>query len=369
VCWEICPEGYHDDGATCRKDASIISSDNSHCPWYDKCGLVSAKGCSHCPAGYNNDGCTCRRDAHIIGKKSHGRGAGTVPGYGCGAKDKDAGLCYTPCREGFHGVGPVCWSHCPAGFHDDGATCRIDANIVARPSYGRGVGTIPVLDHLSGILSKPRIHTVFWNDDSTMQTIKAKLVAFSSFLARDTVYPRQFAQYMRHGSFSAREGSVGTARGNASHGGVDLTEAGGVIGQAIDSGQVPPPGAFDDVYVLYLPPYKHINCPDCNALHSSWVYTGHGGSHIGYYLLVQTSSPGDGTLDSIDGITATTSHEYIEAVTDPICGGWYAGNCFTEEIADKCDSLGASSCTRNDGTTTWQVEPVYQLACGGCSCN
>jgi hypothetical protein len=53
----------------------------------------------------------------------------------------DAGLCYTRCRDGYHGVGPVCWSHCPAGYKDDGATCRIDANIVPRPSYGRGVGT------------------------------------------------------------------------------------------------------------------------------------------------------------------------------------------------------------------------------------
>lgn len=24
--------------------------------------------------------------------------------------DRDAGLCYTPCEEGYHGVGPVCWA-------------------------------------------------------------------------------------------------------------------------------------------------------------------------------------------------------------------------------------------------------------------
>ena len=36
-------------------------------------------------------------------------------------KEKDAGLCYKPCREGYKGVGPVCWK--------------------GLKSYGRGVGT------------------------------------------------------------------------------------------------------------------------------------------------------------------------------------------------------------------------------------
>ncbi len=141
VCWQVCPAGYHDDGATCRIDAHIIGSDNSSCPWYDKCGLVSARGCSRCPAGYHNDGCTCRRDVNIIAKQSKGRGVGTIPGRSCEGKEMDAGLCYDRCRDGYHGVGPVCWASCPAGYKDDGATCRIDADIVARPSYGRGVGT------------------------------------------------------------------------------------------------------------------------------------------------------------------------------------------------------------------------------------
>jgi hypothetical protein len=52
--------------------------------------------------------------------------------------DKDGGLCYRPCRAGFHGVGPVCWADsesvgvgrpiglepCPAGWKNDGLICR-----------------------------------------------------------------------------------------------------------------------------------------------------------------------------------------------------------------------------------------------------
>jgi hypothetical protein len=112
VCWQICPAGYADDGVSCRRNAAIIAADNSNCPWYDKCGLTLAPGCSRCPAGYANDGCTCRRDAHIFPKSTQGRGVGTPP-KDCGAgKVLDTGLCYPTCSAGFRGVGPVCWEQC-----------------------------------------------------------------------------------------------------------------------------------------------------------------------------------------------------------------------------------------------------------------
>ena len=53
-------------------------------------------------------------------------------------KQKDAGLCYNPCPEGFKGVGPVCWKgikshprgagtpmrgHCPEGAVLEGLFC------------------------------------------------------------------------------------------------------------------------------------------------------------------------------------------------------------------------------------------------------
>lgn len=112
VCWQVCPTGFRDDGAFCRRDAVIISADNSSCPWYDKCGLTFAKGCSRCPAGYVNDGCTCRKDAYIFAKATYGRGAGTVPQTCDQGKELDAGLCYGRCAAGFKGVGPVCWEQC-----------------------------------------------------------------------------------------------------------------------------------------------------------------------------------------------------------------------------------------------------------------
>ena len=109
VCWQVCPGGYHDDGATCRKDVDIKTKrhygrgagyvlwkrsacERDHAQgcekhglmWYPKCksgyGAVACCICreARCPAGYKDDGATCRRDAHIFGKKSYGRGVGKL---------------------------------------------------------------------------------------------------------------------------------------------------------------------------------------------------------------------------------------------------------------------------------------------------
>ena len=67
-------------------------------------------------------------------RNSYGRGVG-VPISACpDGQEKDAGLCYKPCKKNYKGVGPVCWQSCPSGFRDDGAYCF-------KPrAYGRGVG-------------------------------------------------------------------------------------------------------------------------------------------------------------------------------------------------------------------------------------
>lgn len=107
VCWQQCAAGYSDDGVTRRRNADIRGSDNGDCPWYDKCGLVSARGCSKCPEGYHNDGCTRRIDAHIYGKDSYGRGVGWPMSCSPG-KEQIAALCYGDCSAGWHKAGIYC---------------------------------------------------------------------------------------------------------------------------------------------------------------------------------------------------------------------------------------------------------------------
>ncbi len=166
VCWQKCPSGYKNDGATCRKPGDIFGKKSygrgvgkvfkSRCSgdcekdaglWYKKCKEgYNGRGpvCwQKCPSGYKNDGATCRKPVDIFGKKSYGRGVGKAL-HTCGSgKEKDAGLCYTQCKKGYNGVGPVCWGSCPAGTRNDGATCRKPAHIFGHS--GKRIGKLAAI--------------------------------------------------------------------------------------------------------------------------------------------------------------------------------------------------------------------------------
>ena len=98
-----CPEGTEKDAGLCYKS----------CPKdYYGVGPVCWAGC---PQGWTDIGVSCQ-------KPSYDRGAGSVPNI-CVDKEYDTGLCYTKCNDGYKGIGPVCWGTCPPGFRDDGAFC------------------------------------------------------------------------------------------------------------------------------------------------------------------------------------------------------------------------------------------------------
>ncbi len=165
VCWQKCPEGYKNDGATCRKPGHIFGKKKygrgrgklfrKNCSgdcekdaglWYPNCKSgyngVGPVCWQYCPSGYKNDGATCRRPVKINSKKSYGRGVGKAVHTCKSGWDKDGALCYPPCAKGYNGVGPVCWKKCPKDYKNDGATCRKPGKIIAKKSYGRGVGKL-----------------------------------------------------------------------------------------------------------------------------------------------------------------------------------------------------------------------------------
>jgi len=139
VCWQHCPDRYTDIGVSCEKPKAYgrgAGHDSEHackkkedttCSqygllWYPDCrdGFHHFGCCvctPSCPDGMRDDGAFCA-------KGSYGRTAGTP--MHCGSDEQeDAALCYTPCRDGFHGVGPVCWQNCPSGRTDCLAGCTI----------------------------------------------------------------------------------------------------------------------------------------------------------------------------------------------------------------------------------------------------
>ena len=152
VCWQNCPSGFRNDGAFCAKPGPYGRGGGYPWKFGDKafsldgargrCAKANPQGCEKsgeiiypkCKDGYHAVGsniCSpnCINGMTDIGvscsKKSYGRGAG-VPMKCAAGQQEDAGLCYTPCKAGFHGVGPVCWQNCPSGRKECAAGCTTD---------------------------------------------------------------------------------------------------------------------------------------------------------------------------------------------------------------------------------------------------
>lgn len=97
LCYPPCPPGFKGSGPTCWEE---------------------------CPPNTTDFGVGCTKKSFLDDRKDP---------ICSSDKEKDAGLCYPLCREGYKGILTVCWPECPSGFKDTGLTCL-------RPTYGRGGG-------------------------------------------------------------------------------------------------------------------------------------------------------------------------------------------------------------------------------------
>ncbi|HVJ92548.1 MAG TPA: hypothetical protein VM580_22255 [Labilithrix sp.] len=120
-------EAYSDD-ICWRESVGRVGALPSTCPGGEKDGGLCYPACAEgydgvgpvcweiCPAGYADVGALCHRFGQTFAKKAYGRGVGSPMSCAAGLEE-DAGLCYEPCNAGYEGVGPVCWkSACPSAF-------------------------------------------------------------------------------------------------------------------------------------------------------------------------------------------------------------------------------------------------------------
>jgi hypothetical protein len=142
-CYKDCPAGYHNDGLTCRKTGVGIKKNlfqRQHCrDDEEKIGALCYKKCKEnykgvgpvcwgrCPGGMTDIGVGCQKNG-LINRSMHPKAPQCHTD-----EEKQAGLCYKHCKDGYKGVGPVCWRRCPQGMKDIGVSC-------AKHSYGRGAG-------------------------------------------------------------------------------------------------------------------------------------------------------------------------------------------------------------------------------------
>jgi hypothetical protein len=131
LCYTACKAGYHGVGPACWNNAQqSYGRGAGTIPHLHRVGLKIESACNAgkeddaglcytaCKAGYHGVGPVCWDNSAL----SYARGAGTVPSFVCGSgAQKDAGLCYPACKAGYNGIGPVCWGSTPSGYVDCGA--------------------------------------------------------------------------------------------------------------------------------------------------------------------------------------------------------------------------------------------------------
>jgi hypothetical protein len=181
VCWQPCPSGFRDDGMYCFKPKPY--GRGAGFPWKfgdrpfslknakrrcerkhgkGKCEKWGAIYYPECRPGYRNIGCCicsprCPAGMTDIGiscqKGSRGRGVGK-PMRCKEGQQYDAGLCYTPCKENYHGVGPVCWQDCPETQpHGCGAGCAADSSQCARKTISQVIAPLELAINVAGAVT------------------------------------------------------------------------------------------------------------------------------------------------------------------------------------------------------------------------
>lgn len=155
ICYQACREGFNGVGPVCwnfpqsygRGAGEPISACR---PGEEKNGALCYPKCSSgfegkgpmcwasCPDGFVDDGLTCRKPEQLLAKDSYVRDAGNPVTVCPEGKVEQRGACYDPCETGTEGIGTICWESCPDGYTDAGGICHID--LVARVSRSRGVG-------------------------------------------------------------------------------------------------------------------------------------------------------------------------------------------------------------------------------------
>jgi hypothetical protein len=191
-CQSVCPDGMQDQGLFCRR---VEYGRGAGYAWQggdgfnldgarSRCARDNPQGCEQsgaiiypkCKPGYSAFGCCiCRPDPPNCSALGLNAGVdlscakkvtiGDPVPLVCGSQQQqDAGLCYTPCKSGYAGVGPVCWGKAPAGWVDcgmgaakDSLTCaKIIANqVVSVGQLALTIGSLGTSTSLTAGLSAP----------------------------------------------------------------------------------------------------------------------------------------------------------------------------------------------------------------------
>ena len=198
----------------------------------------------------------------------------------------------------------------------------------------------PSLTYRGGpLLAAVQIFTFFWGDgwqDQPQAGLMSQINAFFDFVVTSPLID-QLAEYGVAGSTIGHGANLGaTPAAGALGASVDDSAIQQFIQQEISSKSAVPQPTPNSLYFVFAPPGVAVTLDGSSSCSTFCGYHNDIGGQIFYAVMPYPDCTGcTGTLNVVDALTSTTSHELCEAITDPIPGqGWYDDS--NGEIGDIC---------------------------------
>jgi hypothetical protein len=195
----------------------------------------------------------------------------------------------------------------------------------------------PQLTYRGGpLLSEVQVFVFFWGDTWQQDGLVQQINSFFDAVLTSEMMD-QLAEYSVPGksiSHGTRTGSIELTTAppsNVSDG--DIKQ---LIQQEISSDPAVPQPTTSSLYFVYLPPGVTVGLNGGASCRNFCGYHSDIDGQVFYAVMPYPDCSGcAGGLSVIDALTATSSHELCEAITDPIPGqGWYDDQ--NGEIGDIC---------------------------------
>ena len=210
-----------------------------------------------------------------------------------------------------------------------------------RPSAGIAAAPAAQLTYRQGpLLVSVKVFTIFWGQawqTSPNSDLANQINQFFSFMVNSALMD-QLAEYSVTGKSIGHGSFIGTAtitQPTLSH---SITDAAiqQMLQQQINSNSSVPKPDANTLYFVYLPPGPAVVHGGSRSCQAFCGYHDTFGSGIYYAVMPFPNCAGClGGMTDLDALTSTSSHEFCEAITDPLPGqGWY--DDAHGEIGDIC---------------------------------
>src|SRR5436305_2028716 len=212
---------------------------------------------------------------------------------------------------------------------------------IYRPSIGIAAAPAAQLTYRGGpLLVSVKVFTIFWGPAWTTNPnsgLADQMNHFFRFVVSSALVD-QLAEYnvtgkaIGHGSFI---GAATITQPALSHSVTDATIQKTLQKQMKSNSSIPKPDA-NTLYFIYLPPGTAVVQGGSRSCQAFCGYHDTFGKGIYYAVMPFPNCAGClGGMTKLDALTSTSSHEFCEAITDPVPGqGWYDDT--HGEIGDIC---------------------------------